>query len=101
MAQDLSPYMTKADVGDENADDLLNATFDLKLDTIKANQLGTTIYRNDTRNSDTRSDIAGRDGHLLWGGTYTMHIACRKKKLRFGTFEGPVWSFSTWSSRRP
>ena len=88
MAQDLNPCMTKADVGDENADDLVNATFDLKFDTIKANQLETTIYRNDTHNSDTRSDVAGRDGHLLWGGTYTMHIACRKKKLRFGTFEG-------------
>ncbi|KAL2043747.1 hypothetical protein N7G274_003266 [Stereocaulon virgatum] len=71
-----------------DADDLVNITFDLKFDAVKANQLGSTIYRNDTRDSDTRSDVAGREGHLLWGGTYTMHIACRKKKLRFGIFDG-------------
>lgn len=97
MAQDLNSDLVETDVEDTghandtkeaNADDLVDDTFDLEFDSLRANQLGTTVYRNDVRNPDPRSDVAGRDGCLLWGGTYTMRIACRKKKLRFGTFEG-------------
>ena len=87
MAQDFDTEAIN-DRHDADTDDLVNGTFDLAFDALKANQLSTALYRNDTRDSDTRSDVTGRDGHLLWGGTYTIHIACRKKKLRFGTFEG-------------
>ena len=85
MAQDVDP---DASINNADADDLVDETFELQFDGLKANQLRTTLYRNEIHDSDTRTDVTGRDGHLLWGGTYTIHIACRKQKLRFGTFEG-------------
>ena len=91
MTQDINSELlaTGADT-----DDLIDEKFELQFDGLKANQLRTTLYRNDIRNSDTRTDVTGHDGHLLWGGTYTIHIACRKQKLRFGTFEGSSMFYS-------
>ena len=85
MAQDVNSDVPTTNL---DADDIVDEAFELQFDGLKANQLRTTFYRNDIHNTDTRTDVTGRDGHLLWGGTYTIHIACRKQKLRFGTFEG-------------
>ena len=85
MACDVSPNvpLTNAD-----SDNLVDETFELRSDSLKANQLRTALYRNEVHDPDTRTDVTGRDGHLLWGGTYTIHIACRKQKLRFGALKG-------------
>jgi hypothetical protein len=69
-------------------DDIVNTSLSLDLDVKRANQLGATMYRSEPRKTDTGVDVNGGEGHMLWGGQYNMHVACQKKNLQFGSFEG-------------